>query len=66
MDLTYAAQHLTCDDLAPGKLDGQEVARLEVLASQNEDIHVLMEAFYPLDDHFRDSIIEMVLDDRLG
>ena len=66
LDLTYAAQHLIFDDLAAGKLDEREVARLEVLASQNDDINLLVEAFSPFEDDFRDCITEMLLDDGLG
>ena len=62
LDLSYATQHLMFDELAAGILDDREVDRLEVLASQNEDINLLLEAFSPLGDEFKEQLTELTLD----
>ena len=61
-DLSFAPHHLIFDELAAGLLDEREVARLEVLAVQNDDINMLLEAFMPLGDDFKENITELVLD----
>ena len=62
VELTLAPQHLLFDELAAGLLDDAEVARLEVLAAQNQDIHTLLEAFRPLEESFNDHNADLTID----